>query len=65
MSGFLLGPKMNAGLDARPVQKISGASSVPGLDFGENLTSLVVTQEQNGSCIVLGVDYNFIYHFIA
>ena len=30
---------MNAGLDAGPVQKMCGAGSVPGPDFGEYLMS--------------------------
>ena len=39
----MLGPEMNTGLDAGPIQKMCGAGSVPGLKFGENLTSLVRT----------------------
>ena len=44
MSGLILkgytagldgGPDMNAGLDAGPIQKMCGAGSVPGSDFGE------------------------------
>ena len=37
----MLGPEMNAGLDAGPIPKICGAGSMPGPDFWENLTSLV------------------------
>ena len=37
----MLGPEMNAGLDAGPIQKMCGACSVPDPDFGENLTSLI------------------------
>ena len=36
----MLDPAVNAGLDAGPIQKTCGAGSVPGPDFGENLTSL-------------------------
>ena len=32
---------MNAGLDAGSIKKMCGAVSVPGPDFGENLTSLL------------------------
>ena len=41
--GAMLGQQINAGLDAGPIQKTYGAGSVPGPDFGENLTSLVLT----------------------
>ena len=34
------GPEVNAGLDAGPIQNMCGASSVPGPNFGENLTFL-------------------------
>ena len=37
----MLGPVMNAGIDAAPIQKMCGDGSVPGPDFWENLTSLV------------------------
>ena len=39
----MLGPEMNTGLDAGSIQKMCGAASVPGLEFGENLTSLLPT----------------------
>ena len=41
LPGSMLGPEMNAELDARPIQKMCGAGSVSGPDFGENLTSLL------------------------
>ena len=40
LPGPMLGPEMNAGLDAGSIRKMFGADSVPGPDFGENLTSL-------------------------
>ena len=33
LPGSMLGPEMNAGLDAEPIQKMCGADSVPGPDF--------------------------------
>ena len=33
MPGSMLGPEMNAGLDAGPIQKMCSFSSVPGQDF--------------------------------
>ena len=41
----MLGPEMNAGLDAGPIQKKCGAGSVPGPDLGKKLTSLLPTPE--------------------
>ena len=39
-----MGPEINAGLDAWPIQKMCGTGSVPGPDFwGEILTSLLPT----------------------
>ena len=38
LPGSMLGPEMNAGLEA---DSMCGAGSVPGPDFGENLTSLL------------------------
>ena len=37
----MLGPEMNAGLDAGSIQKICGAGYVSGPEFRENLTSLL------------------------
>ena len=34
-AGLGVGPVMNAGLDARPIQKMCGAGSVPRPDSGE------------------------------
>ena len=41
LHGSMLGPEMNAGFDAGPIQKMRNVGSVPGPDFGENWTSLV------------------------
>ena len=43
----MLGPEMNAGLDTGLIQKMCSAGSVPGPDFGEDLTSLVITLATN------------------
>ena len=40
MPGSMLGPEMNAGLDAGPIQKMCGSSSVPGQDFREKFDIL-------------------------
>ena len=40
LPGSMLGPEVNAGIDAGPIQKMCGADSMPGPDFGGNLTSL-------------------------
>ena len=37
----MLGLEMNAGRDAGPIEKMCGASLMPGPDLGENLTSLL------------------------
>ena len=42
----MLGPEMNVGLDAGPIQKMCGAGSVPGPVFGENLTYLMTTYKE-------------------
>ena len=41
LPGSMLGPEMNAILDTGPIQKMCGAGSVLGPDFGENLTYLL------------------------
>ena len=43
LSGSMLDPETNAGLDAVPIQKIRGAGSVLGPGLGKIFTSLVPT----------------------
>ena len=46
MPGSRLGPEMDAGRDAGPIQKMCGAGSVPGPDSGKVcLTSLQTTMD--------------------
>ena len=55
----MLGPEVNAGLDAGPVQScvvvvVVVVVAVPGPDFGENLPSLQPTEDPAGPALWLG-----------